>query len=147
MKLVITSCAGLLMLMVAAGVKAMPVSEFYAMTPQEAAAYKFFLFSGAEKVLRDQGRADLAATVHQLFNETGPGDQLPVGEAEFLLNLGNARFFDAERAQKDPSAPRVQVESALLRTLSRHGVPSSPEFEKAIVEMANSFKRTSSPGK
>jgi hypothetical protein len=141
-------CVGLLMLSVAGGAQAMPVSDFYAMTPQDAAAYKFFLFMGSEKVLRDEGHPDLATSVHQLFFEQmRPGDQFPAGEAEFLLNLNNARFFDAERAQQNPSAPRVQVESALLGTLGKHGVPLTPEFVKAITEMANSFKAKSLPGK
>jgi len=66
-------------LLFASGAQAMPFQQFDHMAAQDRQDYLDFLPKAAETVLRQQGRDDDAAKVHQLFNEIHPGDALSIG--------------------------------------------------------------------
>ena len=131
----------------AGAAQAMPFPQFDHMAAQDRQDYLDCLVQTAQQVLIDQGQKDAAAKVHQLFNEIRPGDQLPVGEAEFELNLDNARVRDAEKHVQNPNAPRVQVESALTGTLKRNGIELTPDFYREFVQLASTFKPKTQPAK
>ncbi|HYL36049.1 MAG TPA: hypothetical protein VEV17_09070 [Bryobacteraceae bacterium] len=128
------------MLFAGAAAQAMPFQQFDHMAAQDRQDYLNFLVGSAQKVLKAQDRDADAAKVHRLFTEIRPGDNLPIGEAEFEMNLDNARVRDAEKAIQNPNAPRVQVESALALTLSKNGIQITPDFVKDFVQLANTFK-------
>ena len=135
------------MLFTGAVAQAMPFQQFDHMAARDRQDYMNFLPKAAETILRQQGRDADATKVHQLFNEIHPGSQLPLGEAEFEMNLDNVRVRDAQKAAQDHDAPRAQVESALALTLSKNGIQITPDFVKDFVQMASTFKPQSPPAK
>jgi hypothetical protein len=115
---------------------AMQIQLFDRMAAQDQQDYINLLMQGAEKVLIEAGRSDDAAKVHKLFHEISPGSELPLGEAEFEMNLDNARVADAERHLKEPDAPRLQVEHAMIVTLKKNGI----NLPKTFMTVASNFK-------
>jgi hypothetical protein len=111
-------------------VQAMDIVQFDQMTAQDRQAFLDFVRQAAETVLNQEGRSDDAAKVHHLLNDISPGSVLPLGEAEFEMNLDNERVRDAEKHAQNHDAPRVQVEVALAETLSKNGVKITPDFVK-----------------
>ena len=125
--------------------QAMDIIQFDLMTNQDRQAFLNFVPQAAETVLNQEGRSADAAKVHQLFNDIRPGDNLPVGEAEFELNLASARVRDAEKHAQNHDAPRVQVETALISTLKKNGIDISPDFIKALFQLTGTFQPQSPP--
>ena len=69
--------------------QAMDITRFDQMTNQDRQAFLDSLSRDAETVLQLEDRSADAAKVHQLFNDISPGSNLPLGEAELEMNLGN----------------------------------------------------------
>jgi len=67
--------------------QAMEIRQFDRMADQDQSAYIGDLIVGAEKVLTDEGRPDLAAQVKHLFTTKDPGDADVIGMVEFERNL------------------------------------------------------------
>ena len=111
---------------------AMEIQMFDDMATQDQRDYLKFLVKGAQKVLIEQGRRDLAAKVQQLFHEIHPGDHRSLGEAQFEASLGKMRAFIAE----NPNSPlRFQFESVLIQTLYNNGIQPSREFQKRLAQV------------
>jgi hypothetical protein len=127
-------------MLLASSAQAMDIIQFDQMTSQDRQNFLDSLSRDAETVLNQEGRSADAAKVHQLFNDIRPGDNLPVGEAELELNLDSARVRDDEKHIQNPNAPRVQVEVALVETLSRNGVKITPDFVKALLQLTGTFR-------
>lgn len=115
--------------------QAMEIEKFDKMAAPDQSDYIVALIEGAQKVLRDEGRADLAAKVHTLFTTTLPGDESPIGVVEFESNLARARAADIRRLQKDPNATRLEVEDAMAATLHKNGI----ELPDAFFTVAANF--------
>jgi len=109
-------------------VQAMQIQQFDKMADQDQADYEVALINGAEKVLTDEGRPDLAAQVEHLFSTKNPGDVDTIGGAEFELNLARARVADAKRAAQDPKARRLEVEDAMFVTLKKNNIQLPDSF-------------------
>src|SRR6185295_8844972 len=67
--------------------QAMEIEKFTKMAVQDQSDYVVVLIQGAQKVLIQSGRKDLADKVHKLFTTTIPGDDSPIGVVEFESNL------------------------------------------------------------
>lgn len=85
--------------------------------------------------------------MEQLFTTTLPGDQITMGMGEFQLNLARARVADSDRAAKDPSAHRLEVEDAMLVTLKKNNIPLSQDFMKAFRAANSGFQPKHPPQK
>jgi hypothetical protein len=85
-------------------VQAMEIQQFDKMASEDKGEYVSLLVGGAEQVLKDEGRADLAAKVEDLFTRILPGDRHSIGMVEFQLNLARARVTDTNNVAKDPHA-------------------------------------------
>lgn len=109
-------------------VQAMEIRQYDKMASQDRNEYVASLVIGAQKVLIDEGKRDLAAQVNNLFAETPAGDDVPIGITEFGSNLDRARVADAKRAAQDPKAHRLEVEDAMLVTLKKNNIPLSQDF-------------------
>src|SRR5579863_4765071 len=83
-------------------VQAMEIRQFDKMADQDQSEYIGLLVQGAEKVLTDEGRADLAAQVDKLFLTIPAGDKMSLGMTEFEINLALLRVNDAKNAEKKP---------------------------------------------
>jgi hypothetical protein len=120
--------------------QAMEIRQFDKMAIPDQSEYVGLLVQGAEQVLRDEGRADLAAQVDHLFTTTDPGDAHTIGSVEFERNLALARVADAERAAQDPNAHRLEVEDAMLVTLKKNNIPLSQDFIRDFRAINNNFQ-------
>ena len=58
---------------------------------------------------------------------------------EFELNLAQARVADAQRAEQDPKAHRLEVEDAMLVTFQKNNVPMAREFVKTFRAINSGF--------
>jgi hypothetical protein len=108
--------------------RAMEIRQFDKMAIPDQSAYVGLLVSGAEQVLKGEGRTDLAAQVDHLFTTTEPGDAHTIGSVEFEINLARARAFDADRVLKNPNARRLEVEDAMIVTVKKNGIELPPSF-------------------
>ena len=110
-------------------VQAMEIRQFDKMPDQDQADYVVALINGAEKVLTDEGRADLAAQVEHLFTTKNSGDVDVVGMVEFERNLAILRVADAKNAAAHPNDPRLEVEDAMAVMLKNvHGIDLPKSF-------------------
>ena len=108
--------------------QAMEIRQFGKMADQDQADYIGDLIVGAEKVLTDEGRPDLAAQVKHLFTTKDPGDADVIGMVEFERNLAIVRADDAKNALEHPNDPRSEVEDAMAITLENNHIPLPDSF-------------------
>jgi hypothetical protein len=66
------------------------------------AAYLANMVQMTKLAFRNEGRADLADQVDNLFTTTEEGDTSPLGIAELTRNLARARVADYKRLNQDP---------------------------------------------
>lgn len=116
--------------------QAMEIRQFDKMADQDQSDYIGDLIVGAEKVLTDEGKPDLAAQVKYLFTTENKGDADTIGMVEFERNLVLARVADAKQAEKDPNAQRVEVEDAMAVTLQANHI----ELPDSFFTVASNFK-------
>ena len=109
-------------------VQAMEIRQFDKMAVPDQSEYVGLLVQGAEKVLTDEGRSDLAAQVEHLFTTTDPGDRNTIGIVEFERNLALAREEDAKNVLKDPNSQRIEIEDALGVTLQKNHIDLPDSF-------------------
>jgi hypothetical protein len=115
-------------LLTGSAAQAMEIEKFDKMDGRDQSEYIVVLIEGAQQVLIKEGKKELAAKIHALFTTTLPGDQSPVGVVEFERNLARARLADIRNLQKDPRAPRLEVEDAMVVTLEKNGIPLPDTF-------------------
>ena len=107
----------------------MEIQKFDKMVNDDQAEYVSELISGAEKVLTDEGKPDLAAQVEHLFTTNPSDSNTSIGMNDFMITLAKARLADAQRALKDPNAKRIQVEDAMAVMLKKlHGIDLPHSF-------------------
>jgi|SRR5882672_1555046 len=116
--------------------QAMEIWQYDKMADADQSEYVADLVVGAQKVLRDDGKPNVAEQVRKLFTTIVPGNKIPLGVAEFEVNLALARVYDAENIAKDPKAQRVEVEDAMGATLQKNGI----EVPDSFFTVATSFK-------
>ena len=130
-------------LLISATAQAMEIQKFDRMAVQDQSEYIVVLIEGAQKVLIASGKKDLAGKVHDLFTRTLPGDQSPVGVVMFERNLARARLADLRNLEKNPHAPRLEVEDAMAVTLKKNGI----ELPTSFYTVASSFRPKLPPKK
>lgn len=118
------------------GAQAMEIRQFDKMADRDQSDYIGDLIVGAEKVLTDEGRPDLAAQVKHLFTTKNAGDADVIGMVEFENNLALLRVADAKNAQKNPNDPRVEVEDVMALTLRKNHI----DLPDSFVTVARNFK-------
>ena len=108
--------------------QAMEIEKFDKMAGPDQGDYIVVLIEGSQKVLITSGRKDLADKIHKLFTTTIPGDDAPIGSVEFERNLARARLADLRNLEKNPRAPRLEVEDAMAVTLKKNGIALPTSF-------------------
>lgn len=121
---------------VAGAAQAMEIQQFDKMAFPDQKEYVLQLIDGAQGVLKDSGRADLAEQVARLFTTKDPQSNISVGVTEFEILFARARVADLERLKKDPNATRLEVEHAMLLMFKKNGIDLPPSF----MHVADSFK-------
>ena len=125
--------------------QAMEIQQFDKMAQDDRADYVSALIQGAEKVLTDEGRSDMAAKVSHLFTTNAPNGNVSIGMSQFMVTLAVLRVKDAERVAKDPKAQRLEVEDAMALTLQQNG--NGIELPDSFFTVASGFKPKHSPAK
>jgi hypothetical protein len=121
--------------------QAMEIRQFDKMADQDQSEYIGNLIVGAENALADEGKPDLAAQIKLLFTtKKNPGDEGILGMLEFESNLAQARVADAQRAEQNPSAHRLEIEDAMLVTLQKNNIPPARDFVKAFRAINSNFR-------
>jgi len=115
-------------LLVSRTTDAMEIRQFDKMADQDQVEYIDHMITGAEKVLTDARKPELAAQVEHLFTTKDPGDADVIGMIEFERNLAIARVADLKRLQSNPNARRLEVEDALFVTLKKNGIDLPDSF-------------------
>jgi hypothetical protein len=119
--------------------QAMEIEKFDRMAAQDQSDYIVVLIEGAQKVLVQSGRKDLADKVRKLFTETFPGDDSPLGAVEFERNLARARVADLRNLEKEPRADRLEcvdgstTASNFCRKLSGAVDPQMPNLLRSLL--------------
>jgi hypothetical protein len=116
--------------------QAMEIQKFDQMALQDQGDYIAVLIDGAQRVLIDEGNADLAAKINKLFTEVPAGDKISLGLNEFERNLDRVRVDDAKNAVLHPNDPRSEVEDAMAITLENNGI----ELPDSFFTVASNFK-------
>ena len=114
--------------LLSSGAQAMEIRQFDKMAVPDQSAYVGLLVQGAEKVLTDEGRSDLAANIEHLFTTTLPGDAHTIGSVELESNIARAREADAKNVLKNPNSPRIEVEDAMAVTLQKNHIDLPDSF-------------------
>jgi len=120
--------------------QAMEIGQFDMMASEDKGEYVGLLVGGAEQAFKDEGRADLAANIEELFTKTLPGDHFTLGMVEFQRNLARARVADSERVAKEPNAHRLEVEDAMLVTLKKNNLQLSEGFIRRFRATTSGFR-------
>jgi hypothetical protein len=108
--------------------RAMEIQQYDKLAIEDQVAYQDQLILGAERVLKDEGHADLAAKVEHLFTTIDPGDAHTIGDVELERNLAILRADDSKNAIKHPNDPRLEVEDAMYATLDKNGIKLPDSF-------------------
>jgi hypothetical protein len=108
--------------------QAMEIRQFDKMADRNHSDVIQVLVDGAQKVLRDEGRGDLAKKMDQLFTEIPAGDKISLGMEEFENNLALMRVNDAKHAVEHPSDPRLEVEDVMAATLQNNHIDLPDRF-------------------
>ena len=126
----------LLPMLFSGAAQAMQFQPFDKMAAQDQSRYIGDLIVGAEKVLTDEGRPDLADQVKQLFTTKKPGDADVIGMVEFERNLAILRENDAKNAISHPEDPRLEVEDVMFSTLRKNHI----ELPDGFFTVTSGFK-------
>jgi hypothetical protein len=118
---------------------AMSFPQFDKMSTSGQAEFIADLVDRTEKALKDEGKAELAMKVEQLFADIKPGDKMSLGLAELERNVARARLADVHRLEKDPKAPLLDVEDALFVTLQKNGIELSSNAMNGVINALASF--------
>ena len=127
-------------LLASSAAQPMEIRQYDKMAGPDQDEYIAEVIQGAEKVWTDEGKLDLSAQVSKLFTTHLGNDQISVGMTEFSINLVRARLADAERAAKDPSAHRLEVEDAMLVTLQKNNIPMAQDFVRGFRAVNSNFR-------
>jgi hypothetical protein len=109
--------------------QAMDIKDYFKMANQDQGRFDNALFVGAEKVLRDEGRTDLAEKLDKLFTEVKAGNKLSDGMADYEANLGAMVIAEVKREARNPNLPHLQAERAFRDAAQDHGIPLPPAFD------------------
>ena len=107
----------------------MDIKEYYKMASEDQASFGQLLLNGAEKLLRDEGRSDLASKLDDLFTELRPGNKISDGANEFLANLEDMLRAEVKREATNPNRPSLQAERAFRDVAQDHGINLPAQFE------------------
>ncbi|HEX3912699.1 MAG TPA: hypothetical protein VHW71_04265 [Steroidobacteraceae bacterium] len=83
--------------LISSAAQATDISDYFKMADQDQGRFNQALLTGAEKVLNEEGRADLANQLDALFTEVKPGNKLSDGMADYLARLGAMQIAEVNR--------------------------------------------------
>jgi hypothetical protein len=115
-------------LLLAGTAQAMEIRQFDKMADQDQAEYIGDLIVGAEKVLRDAGKPELAAQVEHLFTTRLDNDRDTIGMVEFERSLAIARLDDLKDHEKKPTEPWLEVEDVMSFILHKNNIELPDSF-------------------
>jgi hypothetical protein len=109
--------------------QAMDIKDYFKMADQDQGRFDQTLLTGAEKVLNDEGRADLAAQLDKIFTEVKPGNKLSDATADYQANLGAMLIAEIKREARNPNLPHLQAEKAFRDAAQDNGITLPAAFD------------------
>jgi hypothetical protein len=119
--------------------QAMDIKDYFKMADQDQGRFDHSLLTGAEKLLDDEGRADLAAQLETLFTEVKPGNKLSDCMADYQANLGAMVIAEVKREARNPNLPHLQAEKAFRDAAKDHGIPLPAAFDTVASDFHPQF--------
>jgi hypothetical protein len=120
-------------------VQAMDINDYFKMADQDQGRFAQSLLTGAEKLLNDEGRVDLANQLDTLFTEVKPGNKLSDGMADYEARLGAMLGAEVNREVRNPNLPHLQAERAFRDAAKDHGIPLPPAFDTVASDFHPQF--------
>ncbi len=109
--------------------RAMDIKDYLKMADQDQGRFDRSLLTGAEKLLSDEGRTDLADRLNRLFTDVKAGNNLGDGTVDYRANLGAMAISEVRREAWNPNLPHLQAEKAFREAAENHGIPLPPAFD------------------
>jgi hypothetical protein len=125
--------------LISSAAQATDISDYFKMADQDQGQFDQTLLTGAEKVLNDEGRTDLANQLDALFTEVKPGNKLSDGMADYLARLGAMLGAEVEREVRNPNLPHLQAERAFRDAAKDHGISLPPAFDTVAKDFQTKF--------
>ena len=119
--------------------QATDIKDYFKMADQDQGRFNQALLTGAEKVLSDEGRADLAAQLDKIFTEVKPGNKLSDAFADYQARLGAMLGAEVEREVRNPNLPHLQAERAFRDAAQDHGILLPPAFDTVAKDFHPKF--------
>jgi hypothetical protein len=116
-------------ILLARAAQAIDIKDYFKMADQDQGRFDQSLLTGAEKLLDDEGRTDLADQLDRLFTEVKTGNKLSEGMADYQANLGAMVIAEVKREARNANLPHLQAERAFLDAAKDHGIPLPPAFD------------------
>jgi hypothetical protein len=129
----------------ASAARAMDIKDYFKMADQDQGRFDQTLLTGAEKVLNDEGSADLAAQLDKLFTEVKPGEKLSDAMAEYQARLGAMLGAEVNREVRNPNLPHLQAERAFRDAAKDHGITLPPAFDTVASDFHLQFPAKDAP--
>jgi len=119
--------------------QAMDINDYFEMADQDQGRFDQTLLTGAEKVLNDEGRADLADQLDRLFTEVKPGNKFSDAVVDYFARLGAMQIAEVNREVRNPNLPHLQAERAFRDAAKDHGILLPPAFDSIAKDFHPKF--------
>lgn len=119
--------------------RAMDIQDYLKMADQDQGRFERSLLAGAEKLLNDEGRADLADRLDRFFTEVKSGNKPSGGMVLYRANLDAMALAEAKREAKNPKLPHLQAEKAFRDAAEHHGILLPSAFDSVAGEFHPQF--------
>jgi hypothetical protein len=113
-----------------AAAKAMETVDFDKLTKNQQASYLVFMVDGSADFLKKAGQSADAQKLLDLFTNTVPGQNLPLGNQQFLTNLNAARALNNKNANNPNQL--IEMEQIFGITLKTYGIDISIDDLEAL---------------
>ncbi len=120
-------------------VQAMDINDYFNMANQDQGRFDQTLLTGAEKLLIDEVRADLATQLDKIFTEVKPGNKLSDAMADYQARLGAMQIAEVNREVRNPNLPHLKAERAFRDAAKDHGIPLPPAFDTVASDFHPQF--------
>jgi hypothetical protein len=118
--------------------KAMETADFDKLTKNQQASYLVFMIDGSADFLKKAGQSADAQKLLDLFTNTVPGQNLPLGNQQFLTNLNAARALNNKNANNPDKL--IEMEQIFGITLRTYGIDISID---TLETLSSNFKPSS----
>jgi hypothetical protein len=119
--------------------QALDIKDYFELADKDQGRFDQSLLTGAERVLNDAGRKDLADQLDRVFTEVKSGNKLSDAFAEYQARLGAMLGAEVNREVRNPNLPHRQAERAFRDAAESHGVHLPAAFNSIASDFRPEF--------